>query len=842
MTLDELNDGEFGVITKIRGRGAFRKRILEMGFVVGESVQSVKKAPLADPVEYKIMDYEISLRNKEAQLIEIVTENDAKEILKSEVNGKIDDSNFNKSVLNGSKTINVALVGNPNAGKTTIFNVASKSRERVGNYSGVTVTAKLGVYKLNGYTFNLIDLPGTYSITSYTPEELYVREYIMDNAPDIVVNVIDSSNLKRNLYLTTQLIDMDVKVVAALNMYDELEDKGDKLDVDKLSRMLGIPFVPTVGSKGKGIEDLFNKIISVYECEETSIRHITINYGHSIERAVEKIQTQINSDKNHKLFELYSPRFLALKLLEKDDDIKERLKIASNYDNIISRSEKEINILESDYKYDTESLLTDRKYGFISGALKQTYQSAKKDRMELSRAIDTVLTNKYIGIPIFLFFMWLTFYVTFTLGSLPMDLIESGVQLTSDILSNLLGQNIFRDLLVDGILGGVGGVIIFLPNILLLFFFISLMEDTGYMARAVFIMDKGLQKIGLHGKSFIPLLMGFGCNVPAIMASRIVDSKKDRIMTILINPFMSCSARLPVYVLIISAFFVNNQGTILFSMYFIGVVLAVLSAILFKKTLFKESQFPFVMELPPYRMPTWKSIFRNMWFRAAQFLKKVGGLILVASMIIWFLSSFPRNIELSQDYESQISSVEKDYKINSSQLNESDKEYLEKLNSEKERKINNIEHNKENERQEKSYLGRLGKIIEPVLAPLGFEWRMSVSLLAGLAAKEVVVSTLGVLYQADENVTSDNPNSLVTKLQNAKHKTGPKAGTYVFNPLIAFSYMLFVLIYFPCISVVAAIKNESGSWKWALFSVVYTTSLAWVLTFVVYNVGNFIFY
>lgn len=842
MTLFDLKDNEIGVITKIRGRGAFRKRILEMGFVVGETVKSVKKAPLADPVEYKVMDYEVSLRNNEAKLIDIVSESEAVEILKDEIIGQIDENLLKKSAITKSKTINVALVGNPNSGKTSIFNFASKSRERVGNYSGVTVSAKIGIYKFKGYIFNIIDLPGTYSITSYTPEELYVRDYILHHSPDIVVNVVDSSNLKRNLYLTTQLIDMDIKVVAALNMFDEFEEKGDKLDIDKLSRMLGIPFVATVGSRGKGIEELFHRIIDVYEENDISIRKVNINYGQGIERSIEKIQSKLESDEFAKILEIYSTRFLALKLLEKDDDLINKVREYPNSEKLLQRAEKEIYTLENDYKDDIESLITDRKYGFISGALKQTFQSAMKDRMELSRAIDTVLTNRLFGIPIFLFFMWLTFYVTFTFGSLPMDLIEKGVQVASNFASGVLGDNLFRDLLVDGILGGVGGVIIFLPNILLLYFFISLMEDTGYMARAVFIMDKGLQKIGLHGKSFIPLLMGFGCNVPAILSSRIVDSKKDRLMTILINPFMSCSARLPVYVLIISAFFVDNQGTILFSMYFIGVILAILSAILFKKTLFKQMEFPFVMELPPYRMPTFRSIFRNMWFRAAQFLKKVGSLIVVASLIIWVLSAFPRKTEFSQNYDEQINQVEKEYKILFEQAQNEDKEYRLRLISEKEKIIKEISRTRDSERQEKSLLGRLGKFIEPVMEPLGFEWRMSVSLVAGLAAKEVVVSTLGVLFQADENTTKDNPNSLVTKLQNAKFTSGEQKGEYVFNPMKAFAYMLFVLIYFPCISVVAAIKNETGSWKWATFSIFYTTSLAWILTFIVYNVGNFLFY
>ena len=799
MTLYDLNNGEKAVITKIRGRGAFRKRILEMGFVVGETVKSVKKAPFADPVEYRIMDYEVSLRNTEAKLIEVVTESEAKDLMKIDVEGVIDEQLLKRSVRKKGKTINVALVGNPNSGKTTIFNFASRSKERVGNYSGVTVSAKQAKYYLNGYTFNIIDLPGTYSVSSYSPEELYVRDHILNHAPDVVVNVIDGSNLKRNLYLTTQLIEMDVKTVAAINMFDELEEKGDTIDLNMLSKMVGIPFIPTVGSKGKGIEVLFEKIIDVFEEKESDLRHITIDYGESIERSIQRICSKINIKANSIIVEKFSNRFVAVKLLEKDEQIRGTIsELATNADEILHTADKEIEKLENDYKNGTESLITDRKYGFISGALKLTFVATEKDRMELSRAIDTVLTNKFFGIPIFLFFMWLAFYVTFTLGSYPMDWIEKGIQVLSDTLSSAMGAGMLKDALVDGILGGVGGIIIFLPNIMLLYFFISLMEDTGYMARAVFIMDKALQKIGLHGKSFIPLLMGFGCNVPAIMSTRIVDSKKDRLLTMLINPFMSCSARLPVYVLIISAFFVDNQGTILFSMYFIGVALAILSAIILKKTLFKQSEFPFVMELPPYRMPTWRSILRNMWFRAAQFLKKVGGIILFASLIIWALSSFPRNIDLSKDYDKQITELEQEYAQQIIAPEAESEEYRNKLIHEKERRISAIQKEKEAEKQEKSYLGHLGKLVQPIMEPLDFEWRMSVSLVAGLAAKEVVVSTLGVLFQADENIESDNPNSLVTKIQNAKYKSGEHEGEYVFDTLNAFVYMLFNSL---CISV-----------------------------------------
>ena len=583
MTLLDLKEGENSIITKVKGRGAFRRRIIEMGFVPGQEISVVRKAPMSDPVEYNLMGYNVTLRNSEASKIDIISDDDIIELHGQSFEGIIDDHTRKVSAREKGKTINVALVGNPNCGKTTIFNYASGSQERVGNYGGVTVNAKVAKFKLDGYKFNIVDLPGTYSISSYSPEELYVREHIIENLPDVVVNVLDASNLERNLYLTTQLIDMDIKVVAALNMHDELDKKGDFFDHKLFGKMTGIPVVPTIGNKNKGIRELFRKIIDVYEDRDENVRHIHINYGIPFERAINKIQEKLYSNFNKSLTDKMSSRFIAIKLLEKDEEMIKEITGFGDYNTIKPIVEKEINYLEDSNKDDSESLITDSKYGFIAGALKETFKAARRQRKRKSDVLDAILTHRFFGIPIFLFFMWLTFYTTFTVGQYPMEWIESLVELSSGFLTSILPDGVINDLIVNGILGGVGGVIVFLPNIVLLYLFISLMEDTGYMARAVFIMDKAMHIIGLHGKSFIPLLMGFGCNVPAILSSRIIESRRDRMVTMLINPFMSCSARLPVYVLLISAFFIEYQSLILFSIYMTGVLLAIISAFIFKK-------------------------------------------------------------------------------------------------------------------------------------------------------------------------------------------------------------------------------------------------------------------
>jgi len=809
-SLKELKEGEKGIITKIRGRGEFRKRIIEMGFIRGKWVTVIKSAPLQDPVEYRILDSNVSLRLEEAALIDVVTAEEAGHIFDNQYIGGITETEiFKNQTHNKDRLIEVALVGNPNSGKTSLFNHASHSREHVGNYAGVTVDSKTAKVKINGYTIRITDLPGTYSLSYYSPEELFVRQHLSLSAPDMVINVVDASNLERNLYLTTQLIDLGVRVVVALNMYDEMSVKGDKFEFQTLGKMTGIPFVPTIASKGKGVQELFEKIIEIYEGKETDSRRVQINYGFELEQSIERIRSHIPEQAQKEIS--ISRRYLAIKLLEKDKQTQIYFAGLNKYEEIKESAEKEILRLESFYREDTESLIASARYGFIEGALKETYRPADISRKTLTWQIDHFLTGKYLGYPIFMMLMWLMFQATFVFGDYPVLLIEKLVEWTGNLLNTIIPEGIVNDMVIDGIIGGVGGVIIFLPNILILFLFISLMEDTGYMARVAFIVDKLMHKVGLHGKSFIPLLMGFGCNVPAIMATRTIENKSDRLVTMLIIPFMSCSARYPVYVLLISAFFFSFKGTILFLLYLIGIALAALVAFLLKNTLFKAREIPFVMELPPYRMPTLKAILKHTWFKGAQYLKKMGSIILIASLIIWALGYFPRNNSRNGYYQSMISHAENEDQV---------------------RSLKSAMHQ---EQQEQSFIGRIGRFIEPAIQPLGFDWRMGVSLVAGSAAKEVVVSTMGVLYYKDGK---EGVSGLINKLQTQVHTSGPRNGEPVYTPLIAFAFMIFILIYFPCIAVIAAIKKESGKWKWPAFLAVYTTALAWVAAFAVYQIGS----
>lgn len=782
MRLSELRTGDKGVIVKVMGRGAFRKRIIEMGFIRGKEVIVIQNAPLKDPIHYRVMGYDVSLRRSDAALIEVVSAAD----FEKEQATSVQDTNRSADsfilpsgnelqaiALHKGKTINVALVGNPNCGKTSLFNFASGAHEHVGNYSGVTVDAKEGTFQQNGYTFRIVDLPGTYSLSAYTPEELYVRKHLNEEQPDVVINVIDASNLERNLYLTAQLIDMDVRMVIALNMYDELERHGNKFDHESLAKMIGAPIIPTVSKTGFGIEDLFNRVIKVYEEEDPVIRHIHINYGESLEKGISNVRKTLKNSVD--IPKSLSKRYLSIKLLEGDREIETFIKTLPGAETIFQERDRNTALIEKLLQEDCETAFTNARYGFISGALRETYEQNMIKEATSTQIIDLFVTHKVLGFPIFILFMWIMFEATFRLGGYPMEWIEALVEVIGNFVRNHMSEGPLKDLLVDGIIGGVGGVIVFLPNILILYMFISFMEDSGYMARAAFIMDKIMHKMGLHGKSFIPLIMGFGCNVPAIIASRTIENRKSRLITMLVNPLMSCSARLPIYLLLVGAFFPNNASLVLLSIYVIGIVLAVVMARLFSKFLIKGDDTPFVMELPPYRMPTAKSIFRHTWEKGAQYLKKMGGIIMIASIIIWFLGYYPNH----DAYETVA------------------------------------------EQQENSYIGQLGRGIEPVIKPLGFDWKLGIGLLSGVGAKELVVSTLGVLYADDPDADSV---SLAERIP--------------ITPLVAFCYMLFVLIYFPCIAALAAIKQESGSWKWALFAACYTTALAWLVSFTVYQIGG----
>lgn len=820
MKLSELKTGEKGVIIKVLGHGGFRRRIIEMGFIKGKTVEVVLNAPLKDPIKYKIMGYEVSLRRQEADMIEIVSEEEARHTMETDTYHEpisqgipVSDEVMRNIAQGKRRTINVALVGNPNCGKTSLFNVASGGHEHVGNYSGVTVDAKEGFFDFQGYHFRLVDLPGTYSLSAYSPEELYVRKHIIEETPDVIINVVDAGNLERNLYLTTQLIDMNVRMVIALNMYDALQHSGNKLNYHKLSELLGVPIVPTISRTGEGIDNLFHVIIGLYEgidfmgqkdeikneilrefrewhdayvpdhkykgaednfTAKGFIRHIHINHGPEIERSIDAVKKEIS--KNENIRHKYSTRFLAIKLLENDKDIETRV-IAPlpNGKEILAARDKEAERLRQLGNDDTEQCIADAKYGFISGALKETFTQTNHDTETFTRVVDSIVTNRFWGYPIFFIFLYIMFEGTFVLGEYPQRLIEWIVELIGQGAEKFLSPGPLKDMIVDGIIGGVGGVIVFLPNILLLYFFISFMEDSGYMARAAFIMDKIMHKMGLHGKSFIPLIMGFGCNVPAIMTSRIIESRKARLVTMLVNPLMSCSARLPIYLVLIGAFFPGKASLILLSIYAIGILLAVLMARIFTKFLVKGDDTPFVMELPPYRMPTAKVVLRHTWEKGKQYLKKMGGIIMVASIIIWFLGYYPNH----DAYATQA------------------------------------------EQQENSYIGQLGKAIEPAIEPLGFDWKMGIGILSGVGAKELVVSTLGVLYTNDDDIDSVNLSERIP-----------------ITPLVAYCYMLFVLIYFPCIATLTAIRQESGSWKWAVFAATYTTVLAWIVAFAVHQIGS----
>ena len=819
MRLSELKTGEKGVIVKVLGHGGFRKRIVEMGFIKGKTVEVLLNAPLKDPIKYQVMGYEISLRRQEAAMIEVMSEQEAKQAeLQPDFHGglpedlPVSDEELKRLALGKRRTINVALVGNPNCGKTSLFNSASGSHERVGNYSGVTVDAKEGYFDFQGYHFRIVDLPGTYSLSAYSPEELYVRKHIIEETPDFIINVVDSSNLERNLYLTTQLIDMNVRMVIALNMYDELEASGNKLDYLTLGKLMGVPMVPTVCRTGKGIERLFHVIINIYEGgdfldkngqispeirkdmqdwhkayvpdhdfgtdEEDKhphhvCRHIHINHGPELERSIEEVKQAIcrNEDIRYK----YSTRFLAIKLLENDKDLEQVVSTLPNGADILAVRDHEEERLRQVLNEESEQAITDAKYGFVAGALRETFVDNHQEKSRTTHFIDAIVTHRIWGYPIFFLFMYLMFEVTFSVGQYPMDWIESGVAWLGEYINIHMPEGPLKAMLVDGVIGGVGSVIVFLPNILILYFFISLMEDSGYMARAAFIMDKIMHKMGLHGKSFIPLIMGFGCNVPAIMASRTIENRKSRLVTMFINPLMSCSARLPIYLVLTAAFFPHHASLVLLSIYAIGIVLAIVMARLFCRFLVKGDDTPFVMELPPYRLPTSKAILRHTWEKGEQYLRKMGGIILVASIVIWALGYYPH----SDHYETVT------------------------------------------EQQENSYIGRIGKVIEPVMEPLGFDWKLSVGILSGVGAKELVVSTLGVLYADDADADSVSLGERIP-----------------ITPLVAFGYMVFVLIYFPCIATLAAIKGETGSWKWTCFVAGYTTVLAWVVSFLIYQVGG----
>ena len=836
MRLSDLNTGEQGVIVKVNGHGSFRKRLIEMGFIAGKKVTVVLNAPLKDPIEYEILGYKLSLRRSEAEQIEVIGESEAKEVMKKDISFDTiyaDDcdeewslSNLMKKLAEERKhVIRVALVGNPNCGKTSLFNIASGSHEHVGNYSGVTVDAKEGRFEYKGYKFVLVDLPGTYSLSAYSPEELYVRKNLIDNVPDVVINVVDASNIERNLYLTAQVIDMNLRVVMALNMYDELKDKGDELDIKQLGYLLGMPVCPTVSRDGTGIPELFDTVIKIYTQSDPKLaRHIHINHGAELEKSIDRIKLLLQ--KNQSLRDKYSTRYLAIKYLEDDKDIEKIIDALPNRDEIISarviEEQRIIDLLHTN----TESAIVDAKYAFIQGALAETYRPHQDTtpRKTVTDKIDAIVTNKWMAFPIFIAVLYLIFQTTFAVGDYPMQWIDWFVGKFGEFVAMFMAEGWLKDLVVDGIISGVGSVLVFLPNILILYFFISLMEDSGYMSRAAFIVDKLMHKIGLHGKSFIPMVMGFGCNVPAIMATRAIESRKSRMITIAIIPFMSCAGRLPIFVLLAGAFFPHNAALVLLGIYLLGIVLAILSAIVLSKFV-KDDDLPFVMELPPYRIPTAKAIWRHTWEKGQQYLQKMATTILICSVIIWFLGYFPKNKELMAAQEEYATLAQTPAGRLSANADEVDVNAATATKKELMTRIDSLYAYQ----QENSYIGQLGRMVSPALDPLGFNWKMDVGLLTGIAAKELVVSTLGVMYSEGAKVSEGHDMSEDTQLQSALVND--------VTPAAALSFMVFILLYFPCVATFVAIKNETGKWRWAVACCAYTMAVAWIMSFIVYRLA-----
>ena len=777
MLLSELKTGEKAVIAKVSGHGSFRKRLIEMGFIRGKAVRVILNAPLKDPIEYEILGYKVSLRREEASKIEVISEEEAKLHIAAEHAGEslpaILDREISELAEERGHSLRVALVGNPNCGKTSLFNIASGSHEHVGNYSGVTVDAKEGKFEYKGYKITLVDLPGTYSLSAYSPEELYVRKNLLEKTPDVVLNVVDASNIERNLYLTAQLIDMNLPVVMALNMYDELQARGDSIDIKQLGYLLGMPVCPTVSRDGKGIPELFDTLIAMYEQHSPKLaRHIHINHGAELEQSIDRIKLILQRDAD--LRARYSTRYLAIKALEDDSEVIRIIGDCAVGEEALIACDEEQKRIERILGSNSESAIVDAKYAFIQGALTETYTRAETaPKLTITDKIDAVVTNKWLAFPIFIAILYLIFTATFTLGQYPMNWIDWLVGKFGDLVASVMVDGWLKDLLVDGIIAGVGSVLVFLPNILILYFFISIMEDSGYMARTAFIVDKLMHHLGLHGKSFIPMVMGFGCNVPAIMATRTIESRKSRLITIALVPFMSCAGRLPIFVLLVGAFFPKTPALALMCIYLLGVVLAILSALVLKRVI-KDDDLPFVMELPPYRIPTAKAIGRHTWEKGKQYLQKMATTILVASIVIWALGYYPKNEGLPRS-----------------------------------------------EQQEQSFLGHIGKAVAPVLDPLGFDWRMDVGLLTGVAAKELVVSSLGVMYAGEEGETVDEND---TALQSALKNSIPLPA--------AVAFMIFVLLYFPCIATFVAIKNETGRWSWAWGICAYTIAVAWIVAWI----------
>ena len=700
--------------------------------------------------------------------------------------------------------VTVALAGNPNSGKTTIFNNITGARQHVGNYPGVTVERREGFRRFHGQDLMVIDLPGTYSLTANSLDEVVARNVIIDEKPDLIVNILDASNLERNLYLAVQLLELERPMVLALNMKDVAEQAGLKLDETALQRRFGIPVVSLVGNRNQGTDELLEAVVGASAAHD--YKPFVIDYGTKIETAIKQVSEALRTLTEIK----YPRRWLAIKLLENDSDVQGAVMALNGGNKVLSIVETVRNKTTVIIGEEPEIAMAERRYQYVGEVYRDFVDSRARSEQSASDRIDRVLTHRIMGLPIFFGIMWLLFNVVFTVGEIPQGWIEEGVKWLGATVTTNMAEGELRSLLADGIIGGVGSVITFLPSILLLFLGIALLEDTGYMARAAFVMDRVMRAVGLHGKSFIPLLLGFGCSVPAIMGTRTLENRGDRMVTILVSPLMSCSARLPVYTLLIAAFFPENMaGSVLFSIYFLGIVLAIGMALVFRKVLFPGTTEPFLMEMPSYHMPTARSILIHMWERSVLYLKKAGTLILTASILVWFMTNYPANVEYSKDFDSAKTEVTEKYDAQSAEpmLAQLDKEQA-------------------SEKLSLSYAGQFGHFIEPAIKPLGFDWKMGVGLVSAVAAKEVLVSTLATIYSVGD--VEEDSQSLQEAL----------AADSNFNPLVAFSLMVFTLLYSPCLAVLAVIRRETNSWKWPAFSFVYSTALAWVMAFIVYQGGS----
>ncbi len=696
-----------------------------------------------------------------------------------------------------NKLVKIALVGQPNVGKSMLINSISNSKLKVGNFSGVTVEKKQIEFQYNDYTFQITDLPGSYSLNEYTIEEKVTKNYLEKGDYDIILNVLDSTNLERNLYLTTELLALDKKMVIALNMSDEADNEGLIIDENQLSKIIGKPCVKTSAKNITGIDTLIKTLIQKYNSPKFESKLI---FSNVMEEEISNIKTLL-IEKKYESDVHY--REVAIKLLQEDK--KTFLKfhdepIWIELQPLLNEAFEHI-YLHYNTK-DLDEIFADEKNAFARGATQEVVSSKKVYEKDLSSKIDSILINNILGIPIFLFFMWGLFQLTFELGSIPMDIIDSFFASLVDGTKHILGENELSSLIGDGIIAGVGAVILFLPNIVILFFGIALLETTGYMSRVAFLLDGFFHKFGLHGKSFIPLVTGFGCSVPAYMAARTLKNDRDRLLTLFIIGFMSCGARLPIYVLFTGAFFAgNNAGNILFLIYIVGAILGLFAAKLLKITVFKSEDEPFVMEMPKYRLPTMKLVWHTVSNQALMYLKKAGTYILAASVLIWFASNYPKHL----DYEAKINlQIEQT-------TNETEKQKLQN---------NLVQYNLEN-----SYLGIIGKFSQPLFEPLGFDWRMTVALETGLAAKEIVVSTLGILYGLGDELTEES-ETLLNKIKNNIPITS------------ALSFIMFVMIYIPCLAASMVFAREAGGWKYLVYLFIFTTSTAWVLSFITYNIAK----